>query len=128
MQVHFMKSLFAAACLTFASVAPLAAQASDLQVNVPFAFIVDGQHLDAGRYFVQVDEAGLAVIESQAGHSVAVITDSSGNYNRLNRKPGLSFERNAEGEPVLTRIQFSDEPSRLLSHHSEKATGTAAGE
>jgi len=119
MNTRFVKSLIAVGVLAIASVAPVAAQSGDLQINVPFTFVAGGQKLPAGTYTVQiVDEAGLVMIHSRSGQSATMMTMSSGNYASIDDHAGLFFERNAQGEPVLTKLQFIGQPARLVNSHA----------
>lgn len=119
MNTRLVKSLIAVGVLAVASVAPVSAQTGDLQINVPFAFVAGGQKLPSGTYSVQiVNEAGLVMIHSRSGQSAAVMTMSSGNYSSQDDQASLSFERNAQGEPVLTKVQFIGQPARLVNSHA----------
>ena len=120
MKPRFVMSLVSAGLLALASVAPLAAQGSDMKITVPFAFVADGQQLNAGTYYVQrLNQAGLILIHSRTGQAASVITESTGNYNAVDRQPGFSFQRDEQGAEVLTRVQLFDEPAMLLNHPTE---------
>jgi hypothetical protein len=126
MNARFVKSLVAVGLLAIASVAPMAAQSSELQINVPFAFVAGGQKLPAGTYYVQkADETGLILIHSRTGQSATTFTVQSGDYNAVDGHPGLSFERNGQGEPVLTKIQMAGFPVLLVNSHSSQTIGKA---
>lgn len=115
MNTRFVKSVIAVGLLALASVASMAAQSSELKVTVPFAFVVGGHKLPAGDYFVQkADQSGLVTIHARTGESAIVLAQATGDYNAVDGQPGLSFERNAQGDAVLTKIQMTDLPAMLV--------------
>jgi hypothetical protein len=117
MTIRFMKNLCVVGALAAISVVSAVAQSTTLVVNVPFAFVVNGVKLSAGSYLVEkADETGMLMIRGQK--SAIVQTISTGNYNSASELPGLSFERNAAGEPVLTKVQIAGEPSRQIMAHT----------
>jgi hypothetical protein len=118
MTIRFVKNLCAVSLLAAVSAVSAVAQSKTLQVNIPFAFVVNGVKLNAGSYWIQkADEAGTLMVHG-ASQSAVVLTNSTGDYNNRSEVPGLSFERNAEGEPVLTKVQFLSEPGRSIVVHS----------
>ena len=126
MKIQSVKSMIAAGLLTLTAAAVAPAQsANSLVVNVPFAFIVGGTKLAAGAYSIQeASENGLLLIQSRnPGLSVAVLTRSGGSYQG-NDDSGLVFERNADGEAVLSKVQMAGEPERILGVHSSAAGKT----
>jgi hypothetical protein len=117
MTIRFVKNLCVAGALAAVSVVAAAAQSTTLQVNIPFAFVVNGVKLAAGTYIVEkADETGMLMIRGQK--SAIVQSISTGNYNGSSELPGLSFERNASGEPVLTKVQIAGEPARQIMAHT----------
>jgi hypothetical protein len=127
MKIQSVKRTIAAGLLALTTAVMASAESANaLQVTVPFAFTVGGTKLSAGAYSIQEDTAnGLILIQSKTpGQSVAILSRSDGSYLG-NNDTGLTFERNADGEAVLTRIQMSGEPDRLLSFHSPAASKTA---
>ena len=103
-----------------------AQSATSLAVNVPFAFIAAGTKLAAGAYSIQeVSDNGLILIQSRTPgqQSIAVLSRVGGSYLG-NDDSGLVFERNAEGEAVLTKIQMVGEPDRLLGVHNSATAKT----
>jgi|SRR5271165_2479259 len=127
MKIQSVKSMIAAGLLamTAAAVAP-AQPANSLIVNVPFAFIAGGTKLAAGAYSIlEESENGLILIQSRTPgqSSVAVLTRTGGSYQG-NDESGLVFERNAEGEAVLSKVQMVGEPDRLLGVHSSATAKT----
>jgi len=123
MKIQSVKSMIAAGLLTLTAAAVAPAQsANSLVVNVPFAFIVGGTKLAAGAYSIQEEsENGLLLIQSRTpGLSVAVLTRSGGSYQG-NDDSGLVFERNSDGEAVLSKVQMAGEPERILGVHSSAA-------
>jgi len=119
MNARFVKSVVAVGLLALASVAPMAAQSSEMKVTVPFAFVVAGRKLPAGDYFVQkADETGLVSIHARTGESAIVLALASGDYNAADAQPGLSFERNGQGDAVLTKVQMTDQRVLVLSRAS----------
>jgi hypothetical protein len=97
----------------------MAAQSSELKVNVPFAFVVGGRTLPAGTYYVQkTDESGLVLIHARTGESAIVLAVASGNYNSVDDQPGLSFERNGQGDAVLTKVKMTGQPTLEVNSHS----------
>jgi len=126
MKIQSVKSMIAAGLLTVtAAVVAPAQSATSLLVNVPFAFSVGATKLAAGAYSIQeVSDNGLILIQSRTpGQSIAVLTRTGGNYLG-NNDSGLVFERNADGEAVLTKVQIIGEPDRLLSVPSSAAVKT----
>ncbi len=127
MKIQSVKSMIAAGLLTLtaALVAP-AQSANSLLVNVPFAFVVGDTKLAAGAYSIQEEsENGLLLIQSRTPGqaSVAVLTRTDGSYQG-NDGSGLVFERNADGEAVLSKVQMVGEPDRLLGVHTAAAKTT----
>ena len=119
MNARFVKSVIAVGLLALASVAPMAAQSSEMKVTVPFAFVVGGHKLPAGEYFVQkADQTGLLLIHARTGESAIVLALASGDYNTVDAQPGLSFERNGQGDAVLTKVQMTDQRPLVVSHSS----------
>jgi hypothetical protein len=126
MNTRIVKSVIAMGLLAIPSVATLAAQTSELKVNVPFAFVVAGQKLSAGTYYVEkTDETGLVVIHARTGQSAAVLAVSSGDYSAADEQPGLSFERNGEGDAVLTRVRIGGQRTLMVNSHSSLNGGKA---
>ncbi|MGA7414196.1 MAG: hypothetical protein WBW33_27240 [Bryobacteraceae bacterium] len=126
MKIQSVKSMIAAGLLTLTAAAMAPAQsANSLLVNVPFAFTVGVTKLPAGAYSVQeASDNGLILIQSKnPGQSVAVLTRIGGNYLG-NDESGLVFERNAEGEAVLTKVQMVGEPDRIVGVHTAAAKTT----
>src|SRR5271165_970589 len=126
MKIQSVKSMIAAGLLTVtAAVVAPAQSATSLLVNVPFAFSVGATKLAAGAYSIQeVSDNGLILIQSRTpGQSIAVLTRTGGNYLG-NNDSGLVFERNADGEAVLTKVKIIGEPDRLLSVPSSAAVKT----
>ena len=126
MKIQSVKSMLVAGLLTLTAAAVAPAQSAySLIVNVPFAFTVAGTKLAAGAYSVQEESGnGLILIQSRnPGQSVAVLTRTGGSYEG-NNDSGLVFERNAEGEAVLTKVQMVGEPDRLVAVHSSAAAKT----
>jgi hypothetical protein len=127
MKIQSVKSMIAAGLLTLTAAAVAPAQsASSLNVNVPFAFTAAGTKLAAGAYSIQeVSDNGLILIQSRTPgqQSIAVLSRTGGSYLG-NDESGLVFERNAEGEAVLTKIQIVGEPDRLLGVHSSPSAKT----
>ena len=126
MKIQSVKSMIAAGLLTVtAAVVAPAQSATSLLVNVPFAFSVGATKLAAGAYSIQeVSDNGLILIQSRTpGQSIAVLTRAGGSYLG-NNDSGLVFERNAEGEAFLTKVQIIGEPDRLLSVPSSAAVKT----
>ena len=127
MKIQSVKSIIAAGLLTLtaAFVAP-AESASSLSVTVPFAFFVGSTKLAAGAYSIQEEaDNGLLLIQSRTPGqpSVAVLTRTGGSYLG-NDESGLVFERNADGEAVLAKVQIPGEPDRLLGIHTAAAKTT----
>lgn len=127
MHARFVKSVIAGGLLALASVAPMAAQSSEMKVTVPFAFVVGGHKLPAGDYFVQkADATGLVSIRSRTGESALVLALANGDYNASDAQPGLSFERNGQGDAVLTKVQITDQPALVVNHSSLNGAKTVA--
>jgi hypothetical protein len=128
MNARFVKSLIAAGLLALASIAPVAAQSSEMRITVPFAFLVGTQKLSAGEYYVQrAEESGLVLIHSRTGEAATVLALVTGNYNSVNEQPGLVFERNGQGDAVLTKVQLTGQQALLVNGHplkSEKAVAS----
>ncbi len=117
MSVQFVKNLCAVGVLAAVAALSAVAQSTSLQVNIPFAFVVNGVKLSAGSYSIQkVDESGMLMIHGQ--QSAIVQSNSTGDYSAPSEVPGLSFERNSDGVPVLTRVQISGEPTREILIHT----------
>ncbi len=127
MKIESVKSMIAAGLLTLTAAAVAPAQsANSLIVNVPFAFIVGGTKLAAGAYSIQEEsENGLLLIQSRTPgqQSVAVLTRTGGSYQG-NDDSGLVFERNTDGEAVLSKVQIIGEPDRLVGVHTAAAKTT----
>jgi hypothetical protein len=124
MKIQSVKNMIAVGLLTLTAAAVAPAQsANSMQVTVPFAFIAGGSKLAAGAYSIQEDTAnGLVLIQSKTpGQSAAVLTRPGGSYMG-NNDSSLVFERNADGEAVLTKVQMYGEPDRLLGVHSTVGT------
>jgi hypothetical protein len=128
MKNRYVKSMIAVGLLTLTTAALASAQsANSLLVNVPFAFVVGGTKMAAGAYSIQEQsENGLLMIQSRAaGQSVAVLTTTGGSYLG-NDEAGLVFDRNADGEAVLTKVQMVGEPERLLNSAAVKTALVSA--
>jgi hypothetical protein len=126
MKIPSVKTMIAAGLLTLTAAAVAPAQsANSLLVTVPFAFSAGGAKLAAGSYSIQEEsENGLILIQSKtSGQSAAVLTRNGGSYVG-NNDSGLVFERNADGEAVLTKVQMSGEPDRVLGIHNSAAVKT----
>jgi hypothetical protein len=127
MKIQSDRSMIAAGLLTLTALTVAQAQsATSLVVNVPFAFIAAGTKLAAGAYSIQeVSDNGLILIQSRTPgqQSIAVLSRVGGSYLG-NDDSGLVFERNAEGEAVLTKIQMVGEPDRLLGVHNSATAKT----
>jgi hypothetical protein len=120
MTIQFVKNLCAVGILAAVAAVSAVAQSSSLQVNIPFAFLVNGVKLSAGYYSIQrFDEVGTMIIHGQ--QSAIVQSNSTGDYTTTPEVPGLSFERNAEGVAVLTKVQISGEPTREIIVHTPPA-------
>lgn len=127
MNARFVKSVIGVGLLALASVASMAAQSSELKVTVPFAFVVAGHKLPAGDYYVQkTDETGLVLIHARTGESAIVLALATGNYNAVDGQPGLSFERNGQGDAVLTKVHMTDQPTLVVNGHASLNAGKAA--
>jgi hypothetical protein len=127
MNARFVKSVIGVGLLALASVASMAAQSSELKVSVPFAFVVAGHKLPAGDYFVQkADQTGMVMIHARTGESAIVLAVATGDYNAVDGQPGLSFERNGQGEAVLTKIQMTDQPRLTVNSHASLNGGKTA--
>jgi hypothetical protein len=125
MTIRFVKNLCAVGVLAVAAAVSAVAQSSSLQVTVPFAFLVNGVKLSAGDYSIQkVDETGTLLIHGQ--QSAMVQSNSTGDYTVTSEVPGLSFERNADGVPVLTKVQITGEPTRAIMVHAPAAASVKA--
>lgn len=127
MKIQSDRSMIAAGLLTLTALTVAQAQsATSLVVNVPFAFIAAGTKLAAGAYSIrEVSDNGLILIQSRTPgqQSIAVLSRVGGSYLG-NDDSGLVFERNAEGEAVLTKIQMVGEPDRLLGLHNSATAKT----
>ena len=115
MQSAILKSAMAGAVLLLASGT---ARASELEVNVPFSFLVNNEMFPAGRYMVEQDTvAGPSVILIRGMHTpqaAFVLTHTAS--GRGPGGPALQFERHenqyrlsniwespVEGQSVVTR-------------------------
>jgi hypothetical protein len=82
-----------------------------IKVNVPFAFVVAGQHMPAGSYDLQSSDTGAVLyIQGQGGNiMVASETVSTGS----NVKPALFFEKH-NGTNVLVKARMADLSTRSV--------------
>jgi hypothetical protein len=115
--MKMFKTVLAISGLAVTSLVPAFAQADSMRVNVPFAFLVGTQKMNAGQYNVKSEMPnGLVFIQGE-GHGVAVIT-SPFSAADPNGKPSLVFENTEEGAR-LVRVHLEGEPSRLLPNHPQ---------
>ena len=125
-----VKSIIAAGLLTLTAAVVAPAQSDNsLVVNVPFAFIVGSTKMAAGAYSVQEEsENGLVLIQSRTpGQSSVAVLSRIGSSYQGNDDSGLVFERNADGEAVLSKIQIAGEPDRLVGVRNSATTKTKIG-
>jgi len=85
--------LLAAALFTVAG----SAQASTIDVKVPFPFVVHGQTLPAGAYRVERDDADPSVVlirsEKDKAATTVVLTSPAIGHDPAGDKPALTFTR-----------------------------------
>src|SRR5262245_9742727 len=92
------------------------AQAADVLVkaDVPFAFVVNGQNMPAGKYVIQRDENAPSTLfirgdqKSNSHASVIVITIRDGRQDPAGDKPVMTF-KHAENTYQLTSIWDSQD-------------------
>ena len=100
-----------------------AAQAEDrVDVEVPFAFVVNGEQLPAGTYDVMEmsDGPNVLVIRSADGRkAVSMLTIPSTSSNEES-DPKLLFET-IDNQHVLVGIDYGDGESRQLASDTSKA-------
>jgi hypothetical protein len=90
------------------------ASAASLHVHIPFGFVVGNSKLPAGDYVIQEDNGtGIVFLQNQAAKSAAAVLSFTGRSSFQDQAPRLVFERR-NGQTVLTQIQTSSTPSRML--------------
>ena len=71
-----------------------------LEANVPFAFVVNGQTLPAGKYRIERDELSPSVVVirgEQLGHATALVgTMPDGGPDPAGSRPALTFKRDGD--------------------------------
>jgi hypothetical protein len=103
---------------------------SEVEVDVRFDFIVNGQEMPAGSYIVQVSDDRVLIKRSQgsAGTEVPVITRLA---DRELPKPKLFFDKTKDGKHYLAELQFPGMDGFLFKgatgeHIHEAVTGRSA--
>lgn len=85
-----------------------------LRVHVPFQFLVGQTTLPAGDYLIQQDGiSGIVTLQNRVGKSSAAVISVNGAVALQGKKPHLVFRR-INGRTVLTQIQLTGEPSRVM--------------
>ena len=90
-----MKRLFLAVGLFAATaLAPLAAQTTDLQANIPFDFLVGEKLMPAGPYLVHHSIDGVLSVRQQEGvHAAAMLLTLPASRKSAAKQGGLEFNR-----------------------------------
>jgi hypothetical protein len=113
-----MRSLIKKAGLLAAAFVVLAtgsARASTLEVTVPFPFVVHGQTMPAGQYWVSV-EGGVVQFRGEKGNhtSMFVLTTPASGHDPAGNAPALTFQRH-ENQYRLTDIWQSATQGREMT-------------
>jgi hypothetical protein len=95
------------------------AQAQEMTVKVPFAFLVEGQLMPAGEYVVRpinLDRTAMVIEGENANrNSIAVVlTMPADGHDPAGEKPALSFSR-VENQYRLSAIWESENEGQRLS-------------
>jgi len=106
MNTNTLKRFTSAAALGLVSLAALAglARAESLSIAVPFAFTAAGKTLPAGSYTIDTGSGILLIHGATAAESAAFQASASG-LTAPGTKPGLIFNRTAEGA-VLSSVNM----------------------
>ena len=95
MRSIFQKGGVALAALFVTAVPAWASSTTVLEVNVPFAFVVNGQNMPAGKYAVQRDENDASVLMIRGEHNnhafARVLTVPDNRHDPAGSQPALTF-------------------------------------
>jgi hypothetical protein len=120
--------LVAGALLLGVSGAARAGVTDVLHANVPFAFVVNGQTLPAGRYTIQRDDLFSTVLlirgEGDNHSAVFVSSDPDGGHDPAGSKPVLTFQRH-ENEYRLATVWASGDQGWDVAGRTLPALGFA---
>ena len=116
-----MQSIMKTSCLLAAGLLVFAAgiaEAGEVDVKVPFQFVVHGQMMPAGQYHVQSDalDPSVIVIRGEKGirAAVVVLTMPAAGHDPGGDKPALTFARH-ETQYQLTDIWESRSEGREIA-------------
>lgn len=80
--------------------APGPARAADIDVKVPFPFVVEGERFPAGTYVLERDQAdpSVVLINDAKGHSATmfVLTTPAAGQDPAGDRPALTFTRHGD--------------------------------
>lgn len=107
--------VFAVAGLLLASVfAAFAESDYVLRVHVPFQFMVGQTSMPAGDYMIQQDGlSGVVTLANRVAKSSVAVISVNGDVSLHGKEPHLLFRR-VNGRAVLTQIQLTGEPARMM--------------
>jgi hypothetical protein len=102
------KSVLLAGAFLVCTVASASASWNVMEVNVPFAFVVNGHTLPAGQYTVEQEDGTAVLIRGERdNHAAAIVmTVAAGEHDLSEVKPTLTFTRD-ENHYRLSSLQES---------------------
>ena len=94
---------------------PVRAQSNEMQLHVPFSFVVSGKTLPSGEYVIEraSDMGVLLITEVGNGHVVAV-TSHPGSTDAPHQRPAATFGV-VRGTHFLEEVHLGGEPSRIIA-------------
>ena len=85
-----------------------------LRVHVPFQFLAGQATLPAGDYVILQDGiSGIVTLQNRNTRNSAVVLSLNGDTSLRGKGPHLVF-RQINGRAVLTQIQLTDQPNRIM--------------
>lgn len=112
--------VFAALVALLAGVSAFAQSPNGLRVNVPFAFLVDGQKLPADTYKIEQSTiSGLVTLYGLTSHRTATVLTSPDAPRLDESESRLTFERK-NGESYLVRVLDVAGDARIVPVHPVK--------
>ena len=114
MRIKLVKALvLATGCLVGAAGA---ASAANLDVKVPFPFVVQGKTMPAGQYQVTDDDGILRLHGEKGTHAIdTVLTIPASGVDPSGQQPVLVFQRH-ENQYRLSAVWESEEQGREVRH------------
>lgn len=95
------------------------ARAADVEVKVPFPFVVHGQTLPAGKYLVEREGTDTVLIRGEQGTRAGafVLVMPAAGHNPAGQQPSLEFTR-GESAYVLSNVWESADTGQTVVAHA----------